>query len=63
MENITINGEANYLGGIEYHLVWDCPFTGDDKWAQGEFIMNDEFIYHEVSNDDGQIIYAVQARI
>ena len=63
METLRIYGEANRVGSNEYYLAWDCPITGDEEWAQGLFDVENESIYHDVTNEEMEVIYRVEATI
>lgn len=59
----TVSG-STVKSGTGHHLTWDCPVNGIEMWAQGEFLVVDGKIQHEVTDEDERtVLYIVEATI
>ena len=38
---------------------WECPFTGDWKTCSGQFDYDENGYFHDVRDEDGNILYIV----
>lgn len=57
---MIING--NYSGYLNDGVMeWTCPITDEPMQSEGEFNCDGDYYYHEVTDDDGRLIYIVKA--
>jgi hypothetical protein len=61
MKKETLLIEGTYISNIQT-LEWECPLTGNNKSAWGEFTFDGTFYTHDVYNEDDQITYTVMAK-
>ena len=66
MKTATYLIEGTYTSNIQT-LEWECPFTGNNKSAWGEFETLEDtdgqiYHFHDVYNEDDQIVYTVIAK-
>lgn len=61
-QGMSIIIQGTYSGHLhEGVMEWECPFTDEPKWCQGEFDCDGEYYIHKVTDDDNKVIYIVKA--
>jgi hypothetical protein len=58
---LKAQGEAT-RSGLGYHLTWVCPIWDIEMEADGEFAVKDGELYHEVKDENDDLMYAVHAK-
>lgn len=65
-EETIVTGDSNFLKDNQYHVEWECPITGETKWAQGCFQKDNttgyDYLIHEVTDEELILLYTVLAQ-
>jgi hypothetical protein len=59
MENTkVVIGEYN---NRTQYLSWECPFSDEERWCQGEFQIEDGVVIHNQYDQNDNLLYIVKA--